>query len=210
VLLFCYLVVPSWTSDIEFTEPRLLLLAAVIGLAAVPWPMTRLRLVLAGWLVTLSLLASVAVLIWAQQYDRSARQWSEWLAQLPPAQHVLVLPDSPPIPAGGRYALVRTALILTPWNFSVTYALEHGGFVSSAFFNGPLKPEDYLALPTYWYYVAGFDTATFVTKRCDSIRVTYDYILVWDLSNPALAQAIWSCYGSALIDKTPLTVWKRP
>jgi len=210
VLLLVYCIIPSSTGDIAATEPRVLVLAALVGLAAAPLPTitTRRRQLLVAVLVVLALSAPLVTLVWAQRYDRAARIWAAQLGQLAPARRVLVLANPPTLPSGLQYRLVRAAQIFDPRQFSTTYALEHGGFVSVTFFNGPLLPTVSQDIPAYWQ--AGFDDVAFVNKRCATLWQRYDGIVVWNPGDQDLAGALQNCFGVPLVADEGVAMWQIP
>jgi hypothetical protein len=208
-LLLVYSIIPSSTRDIDATEPRVLLLAALVGFVAAPLPTakTRRRAVIAA-LVMLGLSAPLVTLVWAQRYDRAARTWVSQLNELAPARRVLVLANPPTLPAGAQYHLVRAAQIFDPRQFSPTYALEHGGYVSNTFFNGPLWPTDSQDLPAYWQ--TGFDSVTFVDDRCVALRNVYDGVVVWNPGSQELARALQNCFGVPIVEDEQVALWRIP
>ena len=207
VLAFGYVVIPTRTLDIIVTEPRLLLMACVVGLlAAPPVRAGRLANALLAALVLLALVSSGATLVYARRYDAVAQRWADTLRAIPPAQSVLVLANPPTFTRDGWHTLARLSQVLDGNQFSGTYALERGGFISNTFFNGPLLPRQPAAIPPYWW--VDYRPAAFVSQRCAELRPVYGYVVVWNPGDQELAQELGGCYDALAPHASQLAIWK--
>lgn len=209
VLVFCYPIMPSYTPDISGIEPRFVILTFIIGLCWVrfPPPNSRSYRMLIGLLIALSIFSSAATLWYARRYDAIATGWARTLAEMRPASRVLVLEDSTlPIPHGGWYALARLSPLWNQSAFVNTYAIEHGGFVTNSFWNGPLLPRDPAIGRSSWFNED--DPSTSVTEQCTFIRGTYSYVVAWDVSDPDLLQALQDCYGPPMKQESRIVIWQ--
>jgi hypothetical protein len=209
LLVFCYPIMPSYTPDISGIAPRFLLLTCVIGLCWMrfPPPNSRAYRILIGLLVTVSIFSSVATLCYVQRYDTIAQSWAHTLAEMRPASRVLVLGHSTlPIPHGGWYDLARVSQLINQSSFVNTYAIEHGGFVTNTFWNGPLLSRDPAVLQSSWFDKN--DPSTSVADQCAFIHSTYTYVVAWDITDPDLLQALQDCYGRPLRQEAPIIIWQ--
>jgi hypothetical protein len=252
VLLGVYAVIPTRTSDIVTTEPRVLLLAWIAALAAarvrqgsgvmdqgsgtlehhkaagvqrahsadllaartqsqiaapIPSVNDGVRIakgMLIAICVIVAVLSPIATLLHARQYDEDARGWSETLAQLPANQRLLIFSSQGPTFGDSLDPLQPGSY--SGHHFMGVYALERGGFVSNAFFNGPLLPRRSATIPPYWS--ARYDPVAFVRQQCAQLRDDYDYAVVWDTESPALSSALASCNATVLTRGVSLTTWE--
>jgi len=200
---------PSYTPDISGVEPRFILLTFIIGLCWIrfPPPNSRSYRILIGLLVALSIFSSAATLWYARRYDAIAQGWARTLAEMRPASRVLVFEDSTlPIPHGGWYALARLSPLWNQSAFVNTYAIEHGGFVTNSFWNGPLLPRDPALGRSSWFNEG--DPSTSVTEQCAFIRSTYTYVVAWDVNDPDLLRALQDCYGTPIKQESRIVIWQ--
>ncbi len=206
VLSIVYVLIPSATSDINVVEPRPLLFIVVIVLAAVrlPSPGSRTTRLISICSIALCLLSINGTILYAQLYARQAREWSNQINTLTPLRRVLVLKaiDSqlymPP--------LLRTFNVIYGGNhFSTTYTLEHGGFVSSVFMNGPVVRKQGISVPAY--YLPDFNDLDYVAEQCSGLGRAYDAVLVWGTSNPELNAELDACLGTGT-DLEDMMIWR--
>jgi len=200
-----YVVLPSSTHDLFNTEPRVLLFAVLVALVGVRLPKSGLlRQVVTAGVLALCLLSVIGILRYAQVYEEKTRSWGAQLDQLTPARNVLVLN---PVTSGSRPILLRLSnTFYSGVHFSNVYALEHGGFVSRIFDNGPVRPRPTIPIPLYFW--SGFDNAGFISERCADLRAVYEAVLVWGAPGPELAAQLDACFGA----RQPLpdmTIWRR-
>jgi hypothetical protein len=206
LLGLAYFLIPTRTADIITTEPRLLLAAAWAGLLAarLPSPGTLRRRLLGLILALLAVLVPVAALLHARSYDEGAQRWAQALAGLPPRQRLLALAE--PLPAPPARLPVRLGQVFDQLQFSNTYALEHGGFVSTTFFNGPLLPIDARAIPPYWW--DGFNVRRYLAQYCERLDDHYDLVVVWNPRSERLLEVLQTCYGEPLRLEAEIGVWQ--
>jgi hypothetical protein len=154
--------------------------------------------------ITVAVLSPIATLLHARQYDKDARGWSETLAQLPPGQRLLIFSSQGPT-FGDSLDPLQPGLY-SGHHFAGVYALERGGFVSNAFFNGPLLPRRPATIPPYWS--ATYDPVAFVEQQCAQLRDDYDYVVVWDTESPALSSALAACNATLLNRAESPATWE--
>lgn len=208
LLAFIYLLIPTRTYDIIFTEPRVLLVGLLTGMLAVqlPLPGTRMRRLLPVALALLAVIPAGMAFYQARLYDAAARNWAGWLAEIPPNRRVLVFSDPLPDEARSAAGPLMVAQVFDQNQFSSTYALEQGGFISNTFFNGPLLPGEPGAIPPYWW--SEFDAAQYVERRCERLLPEYDYVLVWNPRTSSLMNAMLECFGSPVSLKPEMGLWR--
>lgn len=202
-----YLILPARMPDIITVEPRILLTAWVIALPLVRVPSVGsvLHRVLVGLHVTLAILSFSTMLVYAWRYDQTAHAYSRELALIPPARRVMVVINQLDVPSGGWYDVMRFVTRYTGHHFVSMYALENGGYISSAFFNGPLQSSYPDLRPSSWYT---FNNVEFVMERCERIRTVYDYVVVWNPSGATLLQALRDCGGQPIHTGAVISIWE--
>jgi hypothetical protein len=207
-----YLGLPSHTADIQITEPRTLLLLALIGFAAAPLPAAGLR---RRAIVTLALLLGVLGVgshtYAAVLHNQQAREWEQQLATLAPARRVLVFyGHGSDDDRGFTRQLLYSSRYNTFYNgfhFNNLYTLTYGGFNTSTFNNGPVRPWPGTEMPRYWPAV--FDDTAYVQGSCETLRATYDAVLVWPRPDPTLDAALDACFTQHL-EASDLSTWRGP
>jgi hypothetical protein len=205
VLGVIYLISPSGTGNIFILNPRVLLLACIVGLSLVQLPPGGSRLY-RMLIVMLSLLAGLSFLtvsVYAWRHDQTARQYSRELDQIPPARRVLVLPNFLHVPSGSPVMLLFQRY--SGHHFVSTYALEKGGFVSSTFFNGPLRPLHPHLIPDEVFDRRYIE---FVRKNCVALRTVYDYIVLWNPGEAAQLEALRECGAEPVYTGPVIAIWK--
>ena len=189
-----YVIVPSRTPDIWITEPRVLLFATFIALASVRMPVVgnHLRRAVTTCAVSLCLLSLGGTVHYAQVYDLQARAWSTQMASLAPARNVLMLREKMSIYISRPTVLGIFNRFYTGEFYSATYALEHGGFASKLFNNGPVRPRKTIPIPAYDW--PGFDDTHYVAERCPALRNAYDAVLFWGKPDAIVAAQLDDCF----------------
>jgi hypothetical protein len=206
MLLLGYFLIPTRTTDIITTEPRLLLVAVFAGLMAARLPRrgSSAQTALAGVLVALGLVFSSGALFHARSYDQGAQRWAGVLNELPAGQRVLAFAE--PLPSPDPSFPPRLEQTFDQLQFSNTYALEQGGFVSTTFFNGPLRPYDARAIPPYWW--DGFRIRAYMEQYCTRLAEYYDWVIVWNPRSERLIGVLDGCYGAPARMDTEIGVWR--
>jgi hypothetical protein len=207
LLAMAYFLIPSRTTDIITTEPRIFLVGiwAALLAAHIPQPGTRARTALTYGLALLAVLIPAAAWLHAVQYDRAAQRWAAQLANIPPRQRVLVFSD--PLPTLPTLLPFRLEQVFDQHQFANTYALEQGGFTSTTFFNGPLQSYDPRAIPPYWW--DDFRAASYLDQYCERLSLYYDIVAVWNPRSQRLLQSLERCYGEAVWREAELGLWRR-
>lgn len=225
LLSFALLVTPYRTVDLIVIEPRILLVMLLLMLVAsdIRGQGSGVRRQGSGLLEgQQALRAKVAILSltglallhvtsagWvAMRYDATARAWATRLAQIGPGQRVLVLSNPLALPDSPVNRLARLAQVFDGNQFSATYALEHGGFISNTFYNGPLLPRQPDSVPDYW--ASDFNPSSYLQSHCAKVRQDYAMILAWNAHNTALERALQECTGAADSSGDKLTLWSLP
>jgi hypothetical protein len=206
VLLLGYFLIPTRTTDIITTEPRLLLVAAFAGMMAARPPRrdSAAQKALIGVLMVLGLVFSAAAFFHARSYDVGAQRWAGILNGLPAKQRVLVF--SEPLPSPAPTFLPQLEQTFDQHQFSNTYALEQGGFVSTTFFNGPLRPYDARAIPPYWW--DGFRIRPYMEQYCTRLAEYYDWVILWNPRSERLAGVLDGCYGAPARLDAEIGMWR--
>jgi hypothetical protein len=62
-------------------------------------------------------------------------------------------------------------------------------------------------MPRYWPAV--FDDTAYVQGSCETLRATYDVVLVWPRPDPALDAALDACFTQHL-EASDLSTWRGP
>jgi hypothetical protein len=202
-----YVVIPTRTSDIWITEPRILLTMACIalGMARLPRAGSLARQGVTVCAVSLCLLSLVGTARYAQAFDRQARAWSDQMSALAPARSVLVMREQPSPYISEPTVLGVFNRFYTGEYFAATYALENGGFVSRGFYNGPLSRRATIPVPAYDW--PGFDDDRYVAGQCPALRAAYDAVLFWGAPDAAIEAQLDHCFaaGPRLHD---MAVWR--
>jgi hypothetical protein len=90
--------------------------------------------------------------------------------------------------------------------FSVTYTLEHGGFASRLFNNGPVRPRTGMPIPAYDW--PGFDDTGYVAQQCSALQHAYDAVLFWGQPDAAMAAQLDLCFAPG--PRGPdIAIWRR-
>ena len=208
LLGFLYVIVPSRTPDIWVTEPRVLLLVVFVALVGARLPVAGSLLRCAVMFCTTSLcLLSLGGTIWyARVYDLQAQKWSAQMSWLAPARDVVTLREktSPYITRPTVQGVFNR--FYTGEFFSVTYALEHGGFASRLFNNGPVRPRRAIPIPAYDW--PGFDDTNYVAQRCSALQQAYDAVLFWGQPDAEMTVQLDACFtpGPRWQD---MAIWRR-
>jgi hypothetical protein len=210
VLGMLYIGLPSYTADIQITEPRTLLLLALLGFAAAPLPAAGVRRqAVVGVALLLGVLGTGTHTYAAVLYNQQAQQWEEQLATLAPARRVLVFygHGSENDLAFTEHPLysMRFNTFRNGFHFNNMYTLTYGGFNTSTFNNGPVRPWPGTEMPRYWPAV--FDDTSYVLRTCETLRATYDAVLVWPNPDPALHAALDACFVPELTGHT-ISTWR--
>ena len=206
VLSIVYVLIPSATGDIKVVEPRPLLFIVVIALAGVQLPVqgSYTRRLITTCVITLCLLSISGTILYAQLYARQASGWSNQINTLAPLRRVLVLKGIKP--ESYAPALLRTFNVMYGGNhFSTTYTLEHGGFVSSVFMNGPVVRRSGISVPAY--YLSDFNALDYIQEQCSHLGTAYGAVLVWGTSNAELNTQVDACLGTG-IRLEDMVIWR--
>jgi hypothetical protein len=208
VLALCYPLLPTRTQEIIVTEPRVLLLALIVGLLDTSKPdVGWMHRSLVALLAALALVASLGAWRYAQHYDTLAQRWATALESIPPAQSVLVFSNPPALDDTPWSKLARLSQIFDPNQFSSVYGLERGGFVSNTFFNGPIAPRRLDAVPPYWW--SEYQPASYLQQYCAQLRDSYTYILAWNSGDSPLQPALAACYTTPLTHLASIEIRSR-
>jgi hypothetical protein len=193
LLIITYFLTPTRTYDIIVTEPRILMVAFLVGIMAVksPLPESKLGRAILPLLLFLSAASTLAVWYFTFRYDEAAKGWAQQIRQIPPAQRLLVF--SNPLPEDLHNPL-RIGQLFDQHQFANTYPLERGGFSSNTFFNGPLLPVNPAAIPPYWWI--DFRPGPYVDRYCDRLIPEYDMVLLWNPRSTGLINSLNICYGN--------------
>ncbi len=203
-----YIVIPSRTTDIWFTEPRVLLFVAFVLLIMAQWPPRGTgSWRLATTCVVILFLSHVAVTMhYTALYDRQAQIWSRELAMLTPARSVLMLRSSQPGRPDQPVLFDALNTFYSGEHFSTMYVLQHGGFVSRIFDSGPVRPRQSIPIPLYYW--ASFDNSRFIRDQCAALRATYDAVLVWGVPHVELETQLDRCFANGR-QMTGMAIWRR-
>jgi hypothetical protein len=205
LLILLYVFLPGQTPYLRATEVRTAWWAALVTLASVPWPAADHRLYrgLRLCAVGFCLFSLGGLTLYAQLYEQQVRRWEAELSALTPARHILVFSperEEADVPLFQR--------LLDPFyrgvNFSATYTLHYGGFVSQTFNNGPVRPR--ATLPTPFYYWDDAENIEFVAGHCAALREAYEAVLVWGRPSPTFGQTLQHCFGDSTALPN-LTIW---
>lgn len=219
MLMFGLLVTPYRTVDVIVIEPRIALVMAMLVLVAskLPIPLSlsevqanastsdMARQVTMIALTALAVLHLTSAALVAIRYDATAAAWAHTLAKIGPEKRVMVIARPHTLATDSIGTLARLGQIFDGNQFSATYALEHGGFISNTFYNGPLLPRNPGFVPDYWDPT--FDPAVFLQAKCTNVRQGYDVILAWNAGDTSLLNALYSCAGPAQVTEGGLTIW---
>jgi hypothetical protein len=204
-----YVVIPTRTPDIWVTEPRVLLFATLIALTGVQLPTVGTRLGRAVTICALSLcLLSIGGTVWyAHRYDQQARAWNEQMDLLVPARRVLMLREKMSPYIGRPTVLGIFKRFYTGEYFSTTYTLEHGGFASRTFNNGPVRPRGTIPIPSY--DGPGFRDTHYIAEQCSALRETYDAVLFWGEPDANMIAQLNDCFTAG--PRWPnMAIWRHP
>jgi hypothetical protein len=206
LLSLLYLIIPSRTSEIWITEPRILLLIIFIALAAVRLPIeSRLRHAVIFSTLSLCLLSIGGTIRYAQVYDQQARLWRAQMAMLTPARRVLLLRENSSVYIKRPTLLGSFNRFYTGEFFSTVYTLEYGGFASRTFNNGPVRPRQTISIPAYdWPH---FRDNHYVAEHCATLRETYDAVLFWGRPDPNLITQLDDCFVAGP-DWPNMAIWR--
>lgn len=203
-----YVVIPTRTTDIWVTEPRVLLTITGIALGMVRLP----RAGSLAWrgvtvcAVSLCLLSLGGTVRYAQAFDRQARAWRDQMSALAPARSVLVMREQTSPYISRPTVLGIFNRFYTGEYFAATYALENGGFVSRVFNNGPVRPGATTPIPAYDW--PGFDDAQYIAQQCPALRSAYDAVLFWGAPDAAIEAQLDSCFAAGPRWRD-MAVWRR-
>jgi hypothetical protein len=205
-----YFILPSRTSDIWVTEPRVLLLLIIIAL-----PLVHLS-VLSASLQRITVICLLVLCLWslggtvwyARFYAQQAQTWNEQMASLAPAKQVLFL-------RAKRGVYLNRPTLLGVFNrfydgqhLSTIYNIEQGGFSSIIFSNGPVRPRSGIPIPAYDW--PGFSDTNYVVENCAALQESYEAVLFWGspASSPVIDQ-LDQCFnpGPRWAD---MAIWYHP
>lgn len=205
VLAILYVLIPTRTVDLWIIEPRVLLFAAFLALACVRLPRagSRLHRAITLGLVAIAVWSGGGTLLYAWSHAQHMEERRAEIAQLSPARTLLVLfPEERsvyPLPLRLLSRLNNSEHVI------VTYTVEHGGFNSWAFDNGPVQPRPDLPIPLYFW--ASFSYTDFVAERCTELHSTYDAVVVWGQADAALTGALDACFGQGT-NLSSMAIWR--
>ena len=188
-----YFVIPSRTSDIWITEPRVLLFIVLLALVMVRLPASgRLRKSITICAAGICLLSISGTTVYAYTYNEQARAWKAQMDLLEPARSVLMLREK-------KNEYISRPTILGIFNrfytgeyFSTIYTLEHGGFGSRTFNNGPVRPHPTIPIPAYDW--SDFSDTNYVADHCSDLREAYDAVLLWGQPEAKVATQLDECF----------------
>lgn len=208
VFVIAYVALPSQTYDVLVVEPRILLFGTFVGLACVRFPPvgSLLYRMIVGALCGVAVLSVGGFVQYAVSHNRQAKSWEAQLDQLSPARTVLMLRPEEPFPDLPPPFVRAFNRFYTGEFFSTRYTIDHGGFHSRTFTNGPIEPQPRFAIPLYYW--PPFSSARFVEEQCAELQTTYDAVLVWGAPEADLRTQLDRCFGPAR-DEADMTIWKR-
>lgn len=203
LLAMLYPLIPTRMEEITFTEPRVLLFLALLGLSALPWPPgDRLRRAVTGLALGIGLLSMVGISAYSCVYAQKTAAWDTQLERLRPAQRVFVLQER-------AEDVLDLAERKHPFNtfhsglhYNNTYALKYGGFVSRIFINGPVRLR-YAPPLTGYFWLEGHNPEA----ACSLMQGAYDAVLFWGRPNEKLGRQLDACFGEG--EYLPdMVIWK--
>ena len=174
-----YFILPSRTSDIWVTEPRVLLLLVLVALPLVDLSGLgpSLQRVTSICLLVLCLWSVGGTIWYAHFYAQQTQIWHEQMSSLAPAKRILLL-------RAKRGVYLNRPTLLGSFNrfydgqhLSTIYVIEQGGFSSIVFNNGPVRPRPDIPIPAYDW--PGFSDRDYVAENCAALRESYEAVLFW-------------------------------
>jgi hypothetical protein len=142
-------------------------------------------------------------------HNQRAQVWEQDLAALEPAQRVLVFyghgTDNDLAFTEHPLYNLRYNTFYNGFHFNNLYTLTYGGFNTSTFNNGPVRPWPGTEMPRYWPAV--FDDVAYVSDTCETLRARYNAVLVWQRPDPALRAALDACFVPEFVG-SELSTWR--
>jgi hypothetical protein len=205
-LIVIYGLIPSGTGELQIIEPRVLIIAALLGLAFVRLPQALALRRLAGGLAALACVFWLAGACQATlDYNRRALSWQADLALLGPARRVLAFRSTGSPPERDGWLLNYVNSRYDGSFFSSYRFIEQGGYTTRIFGNGPIWLRD--DVPGWVFYrPQPSDAPGHLEEQCRLARSSFDAVLVWGAADAELNAMLGACFGPPT-RRGDLTVW---
>ncbi len=122
-----------------------------------------------------------------------------------PARNVLVIRQPPEMESPRPFLSEAFNSFYNAGYFVTTYAIEHGGLISIAWNNGPVRPKQMYPIP---WYRSGFDDVQYIAETCPTLRKSYDAAVIWGKSSRELTRQLDMCFGPRL-NLPNMVIWKE-
>jgi hypothetical protein len=205
-LIALYGLVPSGSSVIEIVEPRVVIVAVLLGLFSIGLPATPgLRPFATALSSLICVFSFVSAVNYSLSYNRQATQWQQNLALLGDARRVLAIHTASPTSYGPTTPLNRFTSLYDGVFFSSYWFVQHGGYTTRMFGNGPVWLHDHI--PGWLYYFPQPEGAIgHAEEQCALAKTNFDAILAWGPLEREIHDMLVACLGQPRTQGA-VTVW---